>query len=144
MLPYFINCCHPECHYECDDPVCYAICEPTCQPVLCEACYNTSNNIICSSTAGCYITCPIDQCESDSCPQCETQCNPLICNNNPICFIQCQETMCSWSCRVPTLHECPAPVCQLQCEMPACEYQNGIKTNMSFILLFFIMIFNCI
>ena len=139
----FINCCRPNCSYECSTPICYATCEPICLTPICSACINiTGSSPVCSHTSECYINCPINQCEDVSCPQCETICNEHICDNIPNCYLECMETQCSWECRVPNIIECPEPVCELFCNRPACEYSNSIKNRISILLFIITIIIN--
>lgn len=144
LLPTFILSCHPECVYQCSNPVCSAICETVCQRARCDICYNVSNTTQCTATNRCTVSCGENQCESDQCPYCTTQCSASICNGNTNCHIQCQAPECSWKCRKPTRIECPPPVCQIQCELPACQHQSSIKNNVSFIILFFIAMYHYI
>lgn len=112
--------CHPECHWQCDDPVCAAVCEPICQPPVCE--YQCMGNGTCPGhTPACSVNCPSDQCEVDMCPQCETICAPppIACS---ICSPLCEQTNCTWRCRKPAPGSCQYPRCELQCELPACVY----------------------
>lgn len=109
--------CHPECHWQCDDPVCFPICDIHCQPPVCE--YQCMGNATCvGHTPACSVQCPSDMCEADACPACETVCAPppLVCN---ICSPLCEATNCTWDCRKP--HTCQYPRCELQCEDPACK-----------------------
>lgn len=113
--------CHPECRYACDDPVCPAICETVCEAPVCEF------NQTCGYSPSCSVLCPQDMCESDTCPQCETHCSPPpseTCGD-----ILCEETVCSWRCRKPTVQECPKPICEIQCEQPACEYASAARVS---------------
>lgn len=122
ILVSLVHCCHPECRYQCDDPVCLAICHPVCGPTICERCLNTTEGLVCLPTTRCHVRCPTDMCESDSCPQCETIC-PDLCVGVPGCSILCQAVECAWQCEKPT--QCPLPRCELQCEAPACQLLNG-------------------
>jgi hypothetical protein len=114
----------PNCTYTCDDPICPADCSIKCQAPDC-----TSN---CTSTCSppvCFTQClPLaEQSIVDSCPLCETNCLPLQCNPvNASCAILCQAVSCGWVCKKPT--NCPQPVCQLNCEQPACE-SFGIRSG---------------
>lgn len=109
--------CHPECRWQCDDPVCYAACQPVCRSPVCEVCRNASG-MECRPTGQCTTHCPDDLCEMDECPACETLCPPL-CQGRPNCFVQCEPMECDWRCVLPS--NCPRPECHLQCEQPACE-----------------------
>jgi hypothetical protein len=124
LLPIFValstgQACHPECSYQCDDPVCPAACSPVCLPPVCSRCLNHSGVLEdCVATDQCYTRCPADQCEAEQCPACETLCPTGICRDAPDCVIQCEATQCGWRCTLPL--DCPLPVCVLQCEAPAC------------------------
>lgn len=114
----FSSLCHPQCRWACDDPVCNATCTPVCVEPDCIF-YPT-----CNYSPSCSIHCPQDMCESDNCPACETICQPsshLECGP-----IVCAPPNCSWACKKPT--NCPSPVCELQCERPACEFAGGAAT----------------
>lgn len=132
LLPLFMavlaQTCHPECHWACDDPVCPASCTPVCLPPQCEICLNNTGTPICRPTRQCYIHCPSDECESDSCPVCEVRC-PDQCHNASQCLIQCEEVECAWRCTKP--RNCPKPVCELQCELPACVYSDAVTHGVS-------------
>lgn len=119
----------PVCHWSCDDPQCSAVCEPVCIEPVCEVCVNITS-LTCVATHRCTTQCPVDsdQCEPDSCPQCVTMC-PNLCHGKLNCSVQCLAPDCSWRCRKPTLRECPAPICVLQCEHPSCEYVNSGVTD---------------
>lgn len=108
--------CHPECRWQCDDPVCTAECAPVCaKPVCTTVC---ENEVPCRAPA-CHVRCPNEQCEADSCPQCETVCEPPHCSAAAgHCTVLCEETSCDWKCRKPS--NCARPRCELQCEAPAC------------------------
>ncbi len=123
--------CHPECTYECDNPVCAANCQPQCDSVKCRICeqINVNATPVCEEDfidRGCEIRCPADQCESDSCPQCEVICAGSLCDDDPTCVIECEQIACGWDCQKPT--NCPQPICILQCEQPACAVTSaGVK-----------------
>jgi len=113
--------CHPECRWQCDDPVCKAECRPVCKkPVCAISCENEEDARRCTSPH-CWTKCPTDQCESESCPACETQCSrSFFCpNSRATCQIVCEAPQCAWECTKPL--NCLKPKCQLQCERPACE-----------------------
>ncbi len=118
--------CHPECHWQCDDPVCPAHCAPVCQAPQCQRCFNVSGSLIdCTDVSpSCGVSCPVDQCEADSCPACELQCSPALCHGQPdTCLVLCEALQCGWVCQLPA--HCPRPTCQLQCEQPACAYSQA-------------------
>jgi len=122
--------CHPECTWQCDDPVCPAQCHPVCKHPRCQMqCEETpcAQCTVKCEKPECTVRCPKDMCESDSCPQCETVCSPAKCHTSciapePVCSPLCEETQCDWKCKKPVM--CPKPKCELQCEKPACEAQN--------------------
>lgn len=112
--------CHPECRWQCDDPVCAAECSPVCREPVCE--------VVCDDGASCgapkcSVRCgggDAEQCEADSCPNCETVCDPPRCPASAgECSILCEPPVCEWQCRKP--RNCPRPRCELQCEAPACQ-----------------------
>jgi hypothetical protein len=117
LLSQIAWACHPECTWQCDDPVCPAVCGFVCQPRVC--------SIVCPYRRPCPIEprffnhCPPDQCESDECPACEILVEGLA-EFCPFCNGTCEELECAWQCRKP---DCPYPKCILQCEEPACQYQ---------------------
>jgi len=119
--------CHPECRWQCDDPVCPAQCHPVCARPKCEMqCQETACaqcTVHCEQPE-CSVRCPKDMCEKDECPKCETVCAPAECRPTCIapeanCAPLCVETQCNWSCAKPTT--CPRPKCELQCEKPKCD-----------------------
>ncbi len=113
---------HPECTWQCDDPICAADCIPVCEaPVCTYMCEPVDDITVTCKTPQCHVSCPADQAEMDACPQCETICAPLKCKPAAVanCSILCEETECSWWCVTPS--DCPRPICELQCEAPACE-----------------------
>ncbi len=138
------SACHPECHYQCDDPVCFAICEPVCEDPVCQ--YQCENNATCTGTPHCSVRCPEDMCESDQCPACETVCSPAAigtdCFEN-VCSPLCEETTCSWKCRLPS--NCPQPICELACDAPACEYTMGslLKPSVTMIAILIAIVLAC-
>jgi len=114
--------CHPECSWQCDDPVCLADVVSVCDPVNCTyQCEEPNDTITCIGPI-CDLVCPPDQCESDACPACEIQCEILECTATDDadinCTSLCAEPQCSWYGTTPT--DCPEPVCELVCETPAC------------------------
>lgn len=132
----FASACHPECHYACDDPVCLAICETVCEAPACEF------NQTCGYSPSCSVQCPLDMCESESCPVCETVCAPPP--SETCGQILCEATSCSWKCRKP--FNCPKPLCELQCEQPACAYSasgtslEGIFVGWVFLWIIFMIL----
>lgn len=85
--------CHPECSWQCDNPICDADCHPYCEDPVCEV--SCQEGFECSEIPNCTVVCAPDQCENDNCPMCETVCQPLSsCPEE--CQILCEETQCSW------------------------------------------------
>jgi len=124
--------CHPECRWQCDDPVCPAQCHPVCArpkcQMQCEELEAAKCTVECERPQ-CSVRCPKDMCEKNDCPQCETVCSPAQCRTTcvapkPRCLPLCEETKCDWKCKKPTL--CPKPKCELLCEKPACEAQDPV------------------
>lgn len=119
--------CHPECHWACDDPVCNAVCQPVCDAPVCIL-FNASNPACDAFQPSCSVQCPPDMCEADACPTCETICQAPsdLCNDGTLL---CEATNCTWRCEKP--NNCPYPVCELQCEHPACEAapSSGAQTR---------------
>lgn len=115
-----LGLCHPECTYECSDPVCRADCQPVCKAPNCSIIYpmGVSPPVIVGEILECTIFCPPDICEAEACPVCEVICIRPICEDSTNCTVECQELECQWYCVKPT--DCPAPVCELQCEQAAC------------------------
>jgi hypothetical protein len=118
--------CHPECRWQCDDPVCPAKCHPVCErpkcQVQCEETECAKCKVNCDKPK-CNVRCPKDMCEKDTCPKCETVCAPAVCHTScvapePKCTPMCEETKCDWKCAKPTL--CPKPKCELVCDAPKC------------------------
>jgi len=103
----------PTCTWMCDDPVCDAVCTPVCQAPAC-FCLDADQ---CDIKPSCSVSCNTTY-DGYGCPNCVTQCVP-----DPACMgrceIVCPQTQCAWDCIKPT--NCPAPVCELQCEMPSCS-----------------------
>lgn len=122
--------CHPECRWQCDDPVCPAICHPICERPKCEMKCDQTPCAECTvhcAKPKCSVRCPKDMCELESCPKCETICAPAECHTTckapePVCSPVCEDTKCEWKCKKPTT--CPKPKCELQCEKPTCEAQT--------------------
>lgn len=119
-----VGACHPQCRYQCDDPICSAVCVPQCHTPVCQVCRNQSGTRQCQSTTSCSVSCAPDQCESDTCPACETTC-PNLCNGLTNCEIQCEQMQCGWSCSKP--RNCPKPRCVLECEQPACPSSGSMN-----------------
>jgi len=119
--------CHPQCRWQCDDPVCPAKCHPVCErpkcQIQCEETACAKCTVHCDKPQ-CNVRCPKDMCEKNDCPKCETVCSPANCRTSciapePVCTPMCEETKCDWKCKKPTT--CPKPKCELQCDKPACE-----------------------
>lgn len=136
LFPVISIACHPLCVWTCDSPVCNATCTPVCQPANCSTvCVTGSCN-----APNCEIICPEDMCESDSCPTCSAQCQQLSgCSLNADCSIQCQPVDCAWKCEKPT--DCPSPICELNCEHPACEFSSGFLTSPGIFVIFVFLIY---
>jgi len=137
--------CHPECRYQCSDPVCPAKCQAVIEPPQCQA--QCSNNVY---TPSCYFSCHAElsgnQCEADQCPLVTILCSPLTCYNVPVnttCQILCEEPVANWKCTKPTVIECPEPECQLFCELPACESQSpgGLRLEVSLVILLILLLY---
>jgi len=118
--------CHPQCRWQCDDPVCPAKCHPVCErpkcQIQCEETACAKCKVHCDKPQ-CNVRCPKDMCEKHDCPKCETVCSPANCRTScvapePVCTPMCEETKCDWKCKKPTT--CPKPKCELQCDKPAC------------------------
>jgi len=127
--------CHPECRWQCDDPVCPAVCHPVCErpkcQIHCEETECAKCKIHCDKPQ-CNVRCPKDLCEKKDCPKCETVCSPANCRTqceapNAVCTPMCEDTKCDWKCKKPTL--CPRPKCELVCEKPACAYVKPAPVN---------------
>jgi hypothetical protein len=119
--------CHPQCRWQCDDPMCPAKCHPVCErpkcQIQCEETACAKCKVHCDKPQ-CNVRCPKDMCEKKDCPKCETVCSPANCRTScvapePVCTPMCEETKCDWKCRKPTT--CPKPKCELQCQKSACE-----------------------
>jgi len=118
--------CHPECRWQCDDPVCPAQCHPVCErpkcQIHCEETECAKCKIHCDKPQ-CNVRCPKDLCEKNDCPKCETVCAPANCRTqceapNAVCTPMCEATKCDWKCKKPVT--CPKPKCELVCERPKC------------------------
>lgn len=138
--------CTPSCSYACDNPTCDAVCGPSCRaPVCAHVCGTLPPSHPCASCAithadpVCTIACPPDQCSADECPMCETVCekptytfaqcesaevDAICASRDPAdnCTVLCEHTNCDWVCEAPVTgtEDCPLPVCELQCQQPAC------------------------
>jgi len=119
--------CHPECRWQCDDPICPAVCHPVCARPKCEMQCQEAACAQCTvhcEQPECSVRCPKDMCEKEDCPKCETVCAPAECRTTCIapeanCAPLCEETQCNWACAKPST--CPRPKCELQCEKPKCD-----------------------
>jgi len=127
--------CHPECRWQCDDPMCPAKCHPVCErpkcQIQCEETACAKCKVHCDKPQ-CNVRCPKDLCESKNCPKCETVCSPANCRTScvapePVCTPMCEETKCNWKCRKPTT--CPKPKCELQCQKAACQAKAPAKAQ---------------
>lgn len=122
------------CQWICNDPVCFSECIEVCEPPICSISCLPDEPGVCNPVE-CNIQCPTDQ-NIDNCPSCETLCSPIRCA--PIdrqCQIECEAVVCSWQCFLPTT--CPYPICELNCEAPACEFSSGLILSYSMILFIF-------
>lgn len=138
MLLLFIAAalaCHPECTWQCDDPVCAAECRPVCDEPVCEIqCeQGEQGELTRCAPPRCVVRCPDDRCETDECPQCETVCEPPRCSGSAVCTIHCEETSCGWACHKP--RHCPKPHCELQCDEPCCQASSATRLGASLLLL---------
>lgn len=132
--------CHPECSYMCDDPVCPAECYAKGYAPKCSL---SCNNSYIPIQGQCNYKCTTvvnstNSCETDSCPMAEIICTNLFCTNLPhgiLCNILCEAPTAGWVCNKPK--NCRKPICELQCEKPACEYSNVTRQLCS--ILFIIM-----
>jgi hypothetical protein len=123
--------CHPDCRWQCDDPVCPAVCHPVCERPKCEISCDETPCAKCQvhcEPASCSVRCPKDMCEKDNCPKCETVCQPARCHTTcqapePTCNPVCEDTKCEWKCKKPTL--CPKPKCELVCEKSKCAAEEA-------------------
>lgn len=114
-----VSACHPECRYQCSDPVCTATCAPVCERPACSMINNTE-----PCEPRCSVECAADQCESDQCPACQVLCEAPPARCGPHAEIQCGPLACAWQCEIPV--RCPKPICHLQCEKPACELGTDV------------------
>jgi len=113
--------CHPECRWQCDNPVCPALCQVTCKKNPCSSSTCTDQSCRCASSTDPVIT----QCEgplTGNCATCTVGQSGLNCRTaggyNCQCETQCTTESCSWTCQTPI--SCPKPTCHLECESPAC------------------------
>ena len=113
--------CHPACHWVCDAPECRARCHSVVAPPNCSVvCVNPAHQSSCDK-ARCAITCEEDEvsCETDACPNCQVLCEQVHCSNQAaLCDVVCSPPEAHWECTTPL--SCPKPVCDLQCDAPAC------------------------
>lgn len=120
--------CHPECTWQCSDPICPALCEINCN----EGCSTTAcDNAGCTCSS--FIDTSINNCPAplDSpCPVCDVTEKGQGCQNLQGDSCQCElscEQYCTWDCQTP--NNCPKPTCELQCEKPACEANNDFLSK---------------
>ena len=125
--------CHPECRYQCDDPVCPAKCQAICSQPNCNILYKVGDGnftVLDGFSPNCNCQCTNDGCEADQCPQCEALCEEFTsCPEGAICEIQCLPIQANWYCEKPT--NCPKPICELSCESPACAYEGVPQTTIA-------------
>jgi len=122
--------CHPECRWQCDDPVCPAKCHPVCERPKCQVHCEELEAAKCTANCDkpkCNVRCPKDLCSKEDCPKCETVCSPAVCRTaciapEPKCTPLCQETKCDWKCKKPSL--CPRPKCELVCDKASCASKD--------------------
>lgn len=108
-----------ECTWMCDDPVGHSVCEPRCLDPVCVydvPCGDLEPDveIRCDTT---------DVVVTESCPMCETIAKPI----HPECEpnkILCEAPQCGWECRKAPLLYPNYPRCELQCQQPACGFEN--------------------
>lgn len=109
------------CSWLCDDPVCEPTCEAECSQPVCNTTCSGGGIAPCNIGPSCGTVCAPAPANAvaNSCPVCNVLCNPLPavpqCSG---CNVLCAQITCAWRCRKPT--NCPAPLCELQCEQPAC------------------------
>lgn len=125
--------CHPQCRYQCDDPVCSAVCQPVCATPNCEIVYKVGDGnytTLPNYSPTCTCSCANDGCEADQCPQCQALCEEFTsCPEGAICEIHCLPIQAYWYCQKPK--DCPLPSCQSFCEQPSCQYEGEPPTSTS-------------
>lgn len=113
--------CHPECRWQCDDPVCPAACEVTCTDACstgpCDdqecTCESFTEPVVGECTPPLSQQCTICNIEQTG-RRCEKP-NGERCT----CELDCEQ-QCFWECQTPN---CRKPTCELQCEQPACSVE---------------------
>ncbi len=115
--------CHPECSFQCDDPVCPALCSFSCPDTLCQTAPCDDSDCTCES----FGELQIKECRllaHAACPECDVGRSGRNCQNQAgrscTCQTSCDAQPCTLSCQTPSF--CPEPRCELQCESPACEF----------------------
>lgn len=112
----------PMCSWACSNPTCDAVCEPVCTTPVCTTVCTNPPSAFCYAPY-CISVCP-EVVNTTMCPACSVQCNPISCiPANAQCEIQCEPISCAWNCRKPL--NCPAPVCELQCENYDCQLSSS-------------------
>ncbi len=138
------NGCHPECRYECNDPVCEAECTSVFKPLNCRV--QCTGNYTGNCRYACDILQPPNECESEHCPAAEIVCTELHCLGLPggiTCEVLCDALQGSWKCTKPSEQNCPLPECELMCDAPACAYSSlGTISIASIFIILFILAIN--
>ncbi len=132
--------CHPECRWQCNDPVCFADCKPACEKPNCTVvCDDPADSFGCGRPH-CRMACPEDMCEADSCPACAIECTDYFyCpHGREGCAVECEEPVCAWECTSP-VNTCALPHCELQCEEPACAASSAARED-AYTVLFAVVI----
>lgn len=143
LFVYVAQACTPMCRYACDDPVCPAICSAKANAPNCTI---QCNNAFIPNEGQCTFKCTnffntTSQCPSETCPAVEIKCSEVVCSNLPsltVCNILCEAPTSGWVCTKPKF--CKQPICQLQCEKPACEYNTAKKMDIKFTLFLLIIL----
>ncbi len=140
--------CHPECRFQCDDPVWPAVCKIITQPPKCII--QCSGPILGTPLQYCgNLTCAVhqpapDQCQMDQCPIVEITCLPLVCvglPNGVSCEPLCEAPVAAWSCTPGPL---PPITCIPVCDKPACEATSNTtkrtQSQIGLIMLLFLLL----
>ena len=139
LLFHLINSSNgPLCTYACSDPQCAANCVPKCLPYSCHI-LCSGNQSLCNPI-NCHTEC-VPYYVEGHCPLCTLLCQPVKCTaSSGTCIIECEELSCGWKCQKPNPSQCSPPICELQCELPSCEFSNSVKNNIGKELLLFIIL----
>ena len=125
------------CSWQCDDPTCVPHVIPMCKQPNCTIMCDVGNPALCN-TPRCRPLCPGDQVPDEDCPACETVCDAPQCPiTHTNCTILCEAINCSWKSLKCTPRR---PICNVQCEQPACEYVSGASANAVFPLFLFVFL----